>query len=73
MYADLLICSCSSNCRWDCSFHYGSLVEEVDGHTAILYHRLQLDWLPMYVLLKISILLLSFFRLIFLAWRGGGV
>ncbi|OAY80724.1 Protein ENHANCED DISEASE RESISTANCE 2-like, partial [Ananas comosus] len=32
--------------EWDCSFHYGSLVEEVDGHTAILYHRLQLDWLP---------------------------
>ncbi|KAG5540382.1 hypothetical protein RHGRI_020564 [Rhododendron griersonianum] len=23
-----------------------SLVEEVDGHTAILYHRLQLDWFP---------------------------
>ena len=37
--------------RWDCSFQYGSLVEEVDGHTAILYHRLQLDWFPMYVLL----------------------
>ncbi|XP_020112951.1 protein ENHANCED DISEASE RESISTANCE 2-like isoform X2 [Ananas comosus] len=35
--------------EWDCSFHYGSLVEEVDGHTAILYHRLQLDWLPMLV------------------------
>ena len=33
--------------RWDCSFQYGSLVEEVDGHTAILYHRLQLDWFPM--------------------------
>ncbi|CAI0470873.1 unnamed protein product [Linum tenue] len=30
--------------EWDCSFQYGSLVEEVDGHTAILYHRLQLDW-----------------------------
>ncbi|CAI0419378.1 unnamed protein product [Linum tenue] len=29
---------------WDCSFQYGSLVEEVDGHTAVLYHRLQLDW-----------------------------
>ncbi|RWV97130.1 hypothetical protein GW17_00040103 [Ensete ventricosum] len=27
-------------------FQYGSLVEEVDGHTAILYHRLQLDWFP---------------------------
>ncbi|XVE57330.1 hypothetical protein DITRI_Ditri04bG0082500 [Diplodiscus trichospermus] len=35
--------------EWDCSFQYGSLVEEVDGHTAILYHRLQLDWLPMFV------------------------
>ncbi|KAL8054056.1 hypothetical protein ABFS82_05G115100 [Erythranthe guttata] len=32
--------------EWDCSFQYGSLVEEVDGHTAILYHRLQLDWFP---------------------------
>ncbi|KAF7139653.1 hypothetical protein RHSIM_Rhsim07G0137200 [Rhododendron simsii] len=35
--------------RWDCSFQYGSLVEEVDGHTAILYHRLQLDWFPVIV------------------------
>ncbi|OMO93445.1 hypothetical protein COLO4_16876 [Corchorus olitorius] len=35
--------------RWDCSFQYGSLVEEVDGHTAILYHRLQLDWFPVFV------------------------
>ncbi|KAK6947329.1 Protein ENHANCED DISEASE RESISTANCE 2, C-terminal [Dillenia turbinata] len=35
--------------RWDCSLQYGSLVEEVDGHTAILYHILQLDWLPMLV------------------------
>ncbi|CAN6288635.1 unnamed protein product [Urochloa humidicola] len=35
--------------EWDCSFQYGSLVEEVDGHTAILYHRLQLDWLPTFV------------------------
>ncbi|KAK9985185.1 hypothetical protein SO802_034710 [Lithocarpus litseifolius] len=35
--------------EWDCSFHYGSLVEEVDGHTALLYHRLQLDWFPMFV------------------------
>ncbi|XWS49470.1 hypothetical protein CRYUN_Cryun12cG0006200 [Craigia yunnanensis] len=34
--------------EWDCSFQYGSLVEEVDGHTAILYHRLQLDWFPMF-------------------------
>ncbi|KAG2680452.1 hypothetical protein I3843_11G101000 [Carya illinoinensis] len=36
-------------CRWDCSFQDGSLVEEVDGHTAILYHRLQLDWFPIFV------------------------
>lgn len=35
--------------EWDCSFNHGSLVEEVDGHTAILYHRLQLDWFPMFV------------------------
>ncbi|KAJ8631909.1 hypothetical protein MRB53_025245 [Persea americana] len=35
--------------EWDCSFQYGSLVEEVDGHTAILYHRLQLDWFPLIV------------------------
>ncbi|KAF7809434.1 protein ENHANCED DISEASE RESISTANCE 2 isoform X1 [Senna tora] len=35
--------------EWDCSFQYGSLVEEVDGHTAILYHRLLLDWFPMFV------------------------
>nr|XP_010906231.1 protein ENHANCED DISEASE RESISTANCE 2 isoform X1 [Elaeis guineensis] len=35
--------------EWDCSFQYGSLVQEVDGHTAILYHRLQLDWFPMFV------------------------
>ncbi|KAG6791945.1 hypothetical protein POTOM_001080 [Populus tomentosa] len=35
--------------RWDCSFQHGSLVEEVDGHTAILYHRLQLDWFPIFV------------------------
>ncbi|XP_015694371.2 protein ENHANCED DISEASE RESISTANCE 2-like [Oryza brachyantha] len=35
--------------EWDCSFHYGSLVEEVDGHTAILYHRLQLNWFSMMV------------------------
>ncbi|CDP11764.1 unnamed protein product [Coffea canephora] len=35
--------------EWDCTFQYGSLVEEVDGHTAILYHRLQLDWLSMLV------------------------
>lgn len=35
--------------EWDCSFQYGSLVEEVDGHTAVLYHRLQLDWFPTFV------------------------
>lgn len=35
--------------EWDCSFNHGSMVEEVDGHTAILYHRLQLDWFPMFV------------------------
>ncbi|CAI9759510.1 unnamed protein product [Fraxinus pennsylvanica] len=35
--------------EWDCSFQYGSLVEEVDGHTAILYQSLQLDWFPMFV------------------------
>ncbi|KAL1532248.1 Protein ENHANCED DISEASE RESISTANCE 2 [Salvia divinorum] len=39
----------TTRCEWDCSFQYGSLVEEVDGHTAILYHRLQLDWFPMFV------------------------
>ncbi|KAF8670391.1 hypothetical protein HU200_050694 [Digitaria exilis] len=35
--------------EWDCSFRQGSLVEEVDGHTAILYHRLQLHWCPRFV------------------------
>lgn len=35
--------------EWDCTFQHGSLVEEVDGHTAILYHRLQLDWFSMFV------------------------
>nr|CAB3448485.1 unnamed protein product [Digitaria exilis] len=35
--------------EWDCSFRHGSLVEEVDGHTAILYHRLQLHWCPMLI------------------------
>ncbi|XP_048627619.1 protein ENHANCED DISEASE RESISTANCE 2-like isoform X4 [Brassica napus] len=35
--------------EWDCSFQYGSLVEEVDGHTAVLYRRLLLDWFPMVV------------------------
>ncbi|KAL7182396.1 hypothetical protein ACSBR1_041158 [Camellia fascicularis] len=35
--------------EWDCSFQDGRLVEEVDGHTAILYQKLQLDWFPMFV------------------------
>ncbi|KAL9272434.1 ENHANCED DISEASE RESISTANCE 2-like protein [Drosera capensis] len=35
--------------EWDCSFQYGSVVEEVDGHTAVIYHRLLLDWFPMFV------------------------
>ncbi|KAG6480504.1 hypothetical protein ZIOFF_064004 [Zingiber officinale] len=35
-----------SRFEWDCSFQYGSLVEEVDGHTAVLYHRLQMNWFP---------------------------
>ncbi|KMZ74937.1 hypothetical protein ZOSMA_120G00270 [Zostera marina] len=35
--------------EWDCSFQYGGIVEEVDGHTAIIHHRLQLDWFPMFV------------------------
>ncbi|XP_009605741.1 protein ENHANCED DISEASE RESISTANCE 2-like isoform X2 [Nicotiana tomentosiformis] len=35
--------------EWDCSFQYGSLVEEVDGHTAILYHRIQLDWFSTFI------------------------
>ncbi|KAI4343307.1 hypothetical protein MLD38_027829 [Melastoma candidum] len=39
----------STRYEWDCSFGTGSLVEEVDGHTAILYHRLQLDWFPTFV------------------------
>ncbi|XP_047971876.1 protein ENHANCED DISEASE RESISTANCE 2-like isoform X1 [Salvia hispanica] len=39
----------TTRCEWDCSFQYGSLVEEVDGHTALLYHRLQLDWFPTFV------------------------
>ncbi|PWZ18183.1 Protein ENHANCED DISEASE RESISTANCE 2 [Zea mays] len=39
----------ASRYEWDCSFQYGSLVEEVDGHTAILYHRLQLNWFSMLV------------------------
>ncbi|KAJ3672581.1 hypothetical protein LUZ60_007302 [Juncus effusus] len=35
--------------EWDCSFAYGNQIEEVDGHTHIVYHRLQLDWCPMLV------------------------
>ncbi|KAL8536476.1 hypothetical protein ACS0TY_011907 [Phlomoides rotata] len=46
---ELLMCMDATRCEWDCSFQYGSLVEEVDGHTAILYHRLQLDWFPQFV------------------------
>ncbi|XP_039163209.1 protein ENHANCED DISEASE RESISTANCE 2 [Eucalyptus grandis] len=39
----------STRFEWDSTFHTGSLVEEVDGHTAILYHRLQLDWFSTFV------------------------
>ncbi|KAI3453873.1 hypothetical protein Pfo_010535 [Paulownia fortunei] len=46
---ELVMSMDAARCEWDCSFQYGSLVEEVDGHTAILYHRLQLDWFPMFV------------------------
>jgi hypothetical protein len=35
--------------EWDCSFHHGRIVQEVDGHTAILHHWLQLDWFRMLV------------------------
>ncbi|GFP98810.1 protein enhanced disease resistance 2 [Phtheirospermum japonicum] len=48
---ELVMSMDATRCEWDCSFQYGSLVEEVDGHTAILYHRLQLDWFPTYVVL----------------------
>ncbi|MCO5606865.1 hypothetical protein L7F22_061056 [Adiantum nelumboides] len=30
--------------EWDSTFHHGIMVKEVDGHRAILYHRLQLGW-----------------------------
>ncbi|KAH7297228.1 hypothetical protein KP509_26G060300 [Ceratopteris richardii] len=30
--------------EWDSTFHSGMMVTEVDGHRAILYHRLQLGW-----------------------------
>ncbi|KAK4422472.1 protein ENHANCED DISEASE RESISTANCE 2 [Sesamum alatum] len=46
---ELVMSMDGTRCEWDCSFQYGSLVEEVDGHTAILYHKLQLDWFPMLV------------------------
>ncbi|XP_028553621.1 protein ENHANCED DISEASE RESISTANCE 2-like isoform X2 [Dendrobium catenatum] len=42
---ELVMCMDGTRFEWDSSFQYGSLVEEVDGHTAILYHRLQLGWL----------------------------
>lgn len=38
-----------SRYEWDCSFLYGCIIEAVDGHTAVLYHRLQLNWFPMFV------------------------
>ncbi|KAL6578682.1 Protein ENHANCED DISEASE RESISTANCE 2 [Orobanche minor] len=46
---ELIMSMDAARCEWDCSFQYGSLVEEVDGHTAILYHRLQLDWFRTFV------------------------
>ncbi|XP_020599133.1 protein ENHANCED DISEASE RESISTANCE 2-like isoform X2 [Phalaenopsis equestris] len=46
---ELVMSMDGSRFEWDCSFQYGSLVEEVDGHTAILYHRLQLGWFSMLV------------------------
>ncbi|XP_054808597.1 protein ENHANCED DISEASE RESISTANCE 2-like [Prosopis cineraria] len=46
---ELVMSMDGSRFEWDCSFQDGSLVEEVDGHTAVLYHRLQLDWFPMFV------------------------
>lgn len=39
----------STRFEWDCSFQFGSVVEEVDGHTAVIYHQLLLDWFPMFV------------------------
>ncbi|RWW72458.1 hypothetical protein BHE74_00019751, partial [Ensete ventricosum] len=41
---ELVMTMDSTRFEWDCSFQHGSLVEEVDGHTAILYHKLQLQW-----------------------------
>ncbi|XP_072962181.1 protein ENHANCED DISEASE RESISTANCE 2-like isoform X2 [Typha angustifolia] len=46
---ELIMSMDATRFEWDCSFQYGSMVEEVDGHTAILYHRLQLDWYPRFV------------------------
>lgn len=46
---DLVMSMDGTRSEWDCSFRDGSLVEEVDGHTAILYHRLQLDWFSTFV------------------------
>ncbi|AQK66288.1 Protein ENHANCED DISEASE RESISTANCE 2 [Zea mays] len=54
----------TSRFEWDCSFQYGSLVEEVDGHTAILYHRLQLDWFPMYPVMDLLNTLPGLFGLV---------
>ncbi|CAM6008576.1 unnamed protein product [Sphagnum balticum] len=39
----------NEGCRWDCSFCHGRIVQEVDGHTAILHHHLQLDWFRMFL------------------------
>ncbi|KAL6578128.1 Protein ENHANCED DISEASE RESISTANCE 2 [Orobanche minor] len=46
---ELVMSMDGSRFEWDTSFQYGSLVEEVDGHTAIIYHRLQLQWFSMFV------------------------
>ncbi|GAB4834810.1 Protein ENHANCED DISEASE RESISTANCE 2 [Ancistrocladus abbreviatus] len=47
---ELVMSMDGSRFEWDCTFQYGSLVEEVDGHTAVIYHRLLLDypWFPMF-------------------------
>ncbi|KAL0909996.1 hypothetical protein M5K25_020915 [Dendrobium thyrsiflorum] len=39
---ELVMCMDETRFEWDSSFQYGRLVEKVDEHTAILYHRLQL-------------------------------
>ncbi|KAI5594699.1 hypothetical protein BDE02_03G089400 [Populus trichocarpa] len=46
---ELIMSMDATRFEWDCSFQYGSVVEEVDGHTAILHHILQLDWFPTFV------------------------